>query len=331
MKTIVVGMDISKKTIDATVVFLGKENCYHDSFLNKPFGYGRLLHWACKYGSKDSLFFCLEHTGYYGRGICSLLDKEGFEYTLANPLSIKRSMGLRREKSDKYDSKIIGLYGLKFYEELRTGTLLKEELLVLQMLLSHRKRIQEKELAYQRQEKLLRHCFARQKSVKFILDDVNKQRLYLKKHRCKIESKIDEYVFSVPAVQINYSLLTSIPGIGRITALNTIVQTHNFKQIATPRKFSCYCGVAPFKHESGTSVRKGTRISFYGNKKLKGLLNFCALTAVKCDPQIKAYYQRKVKEGKNKMSVLNAVRNKLIHRMYATIRRGTPYVVQPVF
>lgn len=331
MKTVVVGIDISKCTIDATVGFSGKENCYHDSFLNKPFGHGQLLQWAGKYGNVDSLFFCLEHTGYYGRGISSLLDKKGFEYALVNPLSIKRSMGLRREKSDKYDSKVIAMYGLKFYKELRTGTMLKEELLVLQMFLSHRKRIQEKELAYQRQEKLLRHCFSRQKSVKFFLDDVKKQRLYFKKHRGKIEAKMDEYVLSVPAILTNYSLLTSIPGIGRITALTTIVQTHNFRQIADPRKFSCYCGVAPFKHESGSSVRKGTHVSFYGNKKLKELLNFGALTAVKCDPQIKAYYQRKVEEGKNKMSVLNAVRNKLIYRMFATVKRGTPYVVQPVF
>ena len=83
-------------------------------------------------------------------------------------------MGLRREKSDKYDSKVIALYGLKFYDELLSGAFLKEELLVLQLLLSHRKRLQEKELAFLRQEKLLRHCFARQKSVKFIVDDVKK-------------------------------------------------------------------------------------------------------------------------------------------------------------
>lgn len=331
MKTIVVGLDISKSTIDASIVFLEKDECYHDSFLNKTFGYNQLVNWTSKYCDVGALFFCLEHTGYYGRGICGFLEKKGFEYALANPLSIKRSMGLRREKSDKYDSKVIALYGMKFYEELRTGTMLKEELLVLQMLLSHRKRIQEKELAYQRQEKLLVHCFSRQKSVKFILDDVKKHRIYFKKHRKKTEDKIDEYVLSIPAIRINYDLLTSIPGIGLITALTAIVQTHNFRLITDPRKFSCYCGVAPFKHESGTSIRKGTRVSFYGNKKLKELLNFGALTAVKHDPQLKAYYQRKVEEGKNKMSILNAVRNKLIHRMFAIVKRGTPYVVQPVF
>jgi len=55
-----------------------------------------------------------------------------------------------------------------------------------------------------------------------------------------------------------------------------------------------------------------------------------ALTAVKRDGDLKAYYERKQEEGKSKMSVLNAVRNKLVHRMYSVIRRQTPYFNQPV-
>ena len=55
------------------------------------------------------------------------------------------------------------------------------------------------------------------------------------------------------------------------------------------------------------------------------------MNAIKYDPQLKEYYQKKLESGKSKMSVINAVRNKLIHRMYAVIRRGTPYVVQPTF
>ena len=52
----------------------------------------------------------------------------------------------------------------------------------------------------------------------------------------------------------------------------------------------------------------------------------CALSAIGHDPQIKAYYQRKVKEGKHKMSVINAVRNKIIARVFAVVQRKTPFV-----
>ena len=330
MKSKVVGLDISKSTLDATIVFQGVDETWHDSFLNKEFGFSQLLNWVGELASPDEVLFCLEHTGYYSRELCRFLDKKGLDYALLNALSIKRSMGMRREKSDKYDSLIIARYGLKFYDELKPGSLLQGDLLQFQLLLSHRKRTQDKEMAYNYQEKHLKHCFKKDPAVRFVLSDIKKQRLFLRKHRLLIETQMDE-VLNKSALKKHYQLLLSIPGVGKITALTTLVHTHDFKRIKDPRKLSCYCGVAPFKNESGTSIRRGTRVSFYGNRKLKELLNFSALSAVRFDPQLKAYYQRKVAEGKNKMSVLNAVRNKIIHRMYATIRRGTPYVVHPVF
>ncbi len=51
----------------------------------------------------------------------------------------------------------------------------------------------------------------------------------------------------------------------------------------------------------------------------------CALNAVRYDYQLKQYYQRKTEEGKHKMNVLNNVRNKLIHRIYAVITTGQEY------
>lgn len=118
--------------------------------------------------------------------------------------------------------------------------------------------------------------------------------------------------------------------LGRIISLYTILYTQNFQLIKCPRKFACYSGVAPFKNESGTSVRIGSRVSFYVNRKLKGMLNFGAMNAVKSDPQLRAYYERKTSEKGSKMLVLNSVRNKLIHRMFAVVKRGIPYVVQAV-
>jgi transposase len=62
------------------------------------------------------------------------------------------------------------------------------------------------------------------------------------------------------------------------------------------------------------------------DKELKSLLTNGVYAAIKYNNQIKQYYQRKIKEGKNEFSVINAIRNKLIHRVFATINRGTPYV-----
>jgi len=326
MYNLVIGLDISKSTLDATTVRWNERQSSHDSFLNKKLGFKQLKKWVDKQSlSSDSILFCMEHTGYYTQHLCEFLTLNSLDYALINPVKIKRSMGLRREKSDKADSRVIAMYGLKFQEEFHIGTALKDELLDLQLLIAHRKRLQTREIAFHNQEKHLSHCLS-SKVSKVILKNVKSQKKYFAKQRKEIERRIDEFLEETSALKKSYDLLTSIPGVGRIIALYTIVHTHNFTQIYDPRKFSCYCGVAPFKKESGTSLNKGSRVSFFGNKKLKAFLNFGAMNAVKYDPQLREYYQRKVNEGKSKMSVLNAVRNKLIHRMFATVKRGTPYV-----
>lgn len=330
MHKLVIGLDISKQTVDASIIFLDHTKKYHDAFLNKTIGFKQLLVWSKKHAGEKPLFFCIENTGHYNRSLCEFLQESKHKFALVNAAEIKNSMGIRREKSDKKDSEMIAYYGLKFPERMRENTLLKEELLHLQLLLSQRHLLQEKELAFQRNLKLLSHCLPSNKGAKSIVKENEKHRKYLQKSRKATEQKIEDYIQSIPALQRNYDLLTSIPGIGKIIAQYTLVQTQNFELIKDARKFSCYCGVAPFKNESGTSIRKGTRVSFHGHKRLKRILNFGAMNAVKYEPELKAYYQKKVKEGKNKMSVLNAVRNKLIHRMFATVKRGTPYVVHQV-
>jgi transposase len=92
------------------------------------------------------------------------------------------------------------------------------------------------------------------------------------------------------------------------------------------RKFACYCGVAPFEYKSGSSIKGRTRVSHLANKKIKALLNMAALTAKKNDMEMRAYYDKKVKEGKNKMLVLNSIRCKIISRAFAVIQRNTPFV-----
>ena len=59
--------------------------------------------------------------------------------------------------------------------------------------------------------------------------------------------------------------------------------------------------------------------------KLKKLLHLCAMSAMQNDQEMKAYYERKLLEGKNKMSIINAVRNKLVHRIFAVVRDNRMY------
>ncbi len=103
-------------------------------------------------------------------------------------------------------------------------------------------------------------------------------------------------------------------------SLAGIYNSKGFTAFDNAKQLACYCGVVPFDKSSGTSVRYKSTVSPFANKKLKKLLHLCAMSALQNDPEMKAYFERKVKEGKNKMSVINAVRNKLIHRVFAVIR-----------
>jgi transposase len=84
-------------------------------------------------------------------------------------------------------------------------------------------------------------------------------------------------------------------------------------------------GIAPFPYQSGSSIKYKNRVSKLGDQKLKSLLNMSAWNAIRSVPSLKTYYERKVAQGKNKMSVINAVRNKLLAMALSVIRRSQPF------
>ncbi|WP_027420416.1 transposase, partial [Crocinitomix catalasitica] len=95
--------------------------------------------------------------------------------------------------------------------------------------------------------------------------------------------------------------------------------------IKEAKKYACYSGVVPFDYSSGTSVNKRSRVSPMANKSIKTILHMAAMSAIQCEGDLKHYYLRKVAEGKNKMSVLNAVRNKLILRIFSCVNQNRIY------
>jgi transposase len=79
--------------------------------------------------------------------------------------------------------------------------------------------------------------------------------------------------------------IKSIPGIGEQTAVYLIITTKGFTAFKNWRQFACYSGVAPFEFSSGSSVKGKTKVNHMADKKMKSLLQMCALTALKYDPK----------------------------------------------
>ena len=223
-------------------------------------------------------------------------------------------MGIARGKTDRVDARRIAEYAITHYRKIALYLPAEKELCQLRTWL-----ILRAHLAKQRVAKLV---LLEKLDYKEKFADVSIQRsmlqeeiAYAETHMKTIEREMKELIAADSNICRNYKLLTSIKGVGPITAIVMLCSTLNFTKITDHRKFACYCGLAPFEHSSGTSVRGGCHTSSMANRDIKVQLNRSALIAIRCDPQLKAYYERKVAEGKHKFSVLNAVRAKSRRQM----------------
>jgi len=140
-----------------------------------------------------------------------------------------------------------------------------------------------------------------------------------------IESELLNIVLQDEEININYNLITSIKGIGKINGLMTIAYTENFTSFSNPRSYAVYVGVVPFDHTSGSSIRGRKRVSHIANKELKQELNQAARSALEWDKEIKIYGERMLQRKCYKI-VLNNIKFKLILRMFAVVRNGEMYV-----
>jgi hypothetical protein len=141
----------------------------------------------------------------------------------------------------------------------------------------------------------------------------------------QIEAKIESIILNEQQLKRQYDLLQTIPGVGKILAQTFIASTAGFTRFNNPRSFACHAGIAPFVYTSGTSIKSRSRVSHRANKRLKSLLHLAALCSIRVKGELREYYIRKTSEGKSKMSVLNAIRNKIVQRIFAVIKRNSSY------
>lgn len=327
MKKAFIGIDFSKLKFDVAVYLAdAKEIVSTNIFENQPSGYQQLIAWLKEVldFSKSDILFCGEHTGYYSSNLSVYLHESGYDLWLVSGLEIKLSQGIKRKKTDKADSCYIAQYACRFQDKVNLYQPMPAALEEVKDLLSYRERLVELRkilLTSARELKRVRIS----KSSLYIYDESLAQVRELSRKIKECEKLIEEIIKQDNTLEINYKLMNTVKGIGLVNAALILVTTGNFTLFTDPRKFGCYSGVVPFEHNSGTSVRGKTRVSHIANKKIKSLLTQAARNSVRYDPQLRDYYQRKVAEGKAKALVLNNVRNKLIHRIFAVVRSGQEY------
>jgi transposase len=319
----VIGIDVSKLTIDV-VIHQSKD---YRQFENTNKGFNILCKWALSKSkvNKKNLLFVFEHTGIYSYKLALYLAKKEFNFSIVPGLEIKRSLGIARGKDDKIDAAKIARYGYRLREEIKITTLPSDEIRNLKNLLSLRERMVKQRAGYKASIKEMKGVYKVKdnpvlfSSQKNIIASLDKQIL-------KIEKQMQEIIKGNDELKKQYDLITSITGIGSQTALYIIVTTAGFSKFKNSRSYASYCGIAPFPNSSGTSIRGLTKVNNLANKRIKSLLDLTAKSAIQFNSEMKAYYNKRIEEGKSKMSTINIIRNKLLARIFAVVNRGTPYV-----
>jgi transposase len=319
------GIGVSKEYFDAVIMLNGnRKNSIHSQFENSSKGISSLCKWLKKLKSRPSdTLTCLEHTGIYSKLIVKHLIALDFPLWVQMSLKIIRSIGVQRGKSDKLDAEKIAYYALKYADEATLYNTPDVFIDRIRKLLALRDKLIKTKTSLLKNQKELEHF---DKDLAKLSSKHQKNTIKgIDKDLKNIETNIDTLLKDDEDLERIYNQAKSVPGIGRITALYLICFTNRFTMYSTPRQLACYSGVVPFEYTSGKSVRAKPKVHYMANKILKKQLHMCALAAVTYDPEMKAYYSRKVKEGKHKMLVINNVRNKLVHRVCACIRENRMY------
>lgn len=323
-----IGIDISKKWIDVCLSSNGKKNeMLHLRISNEQSGFKKMLTFINDYVKKQHLagpwLFCMEHTGVYVLPLCSFLEEQSLDYVIQSALAIASSLGLRRGKSDLADAANIARYAFLYRDELRPSRLPSQQLLKIKRLLSLRRRLVKAHGGFKVAANELA-AFATDTSRITCLSDQTCK--HLDGQIKQVDKRIRALIQECETLNTLFELIVSVKGVGLIIAAHLLVYTNGFTAFQTARQFACYIGIAPFQHSSGTSVKKPDRVSHLANKKLKTLISCAAVSAIRFDKQMKAYYHRRIEEGKNPFLVQNNVKNKLIQRVFAVVKRRTPYV-----
>jgi transposase len=271
-----------------------------------------------------SVIFCMEHTGIYGMILMRTLHNRSLIVCVEGASNIKLSLGLQRGKNDRVDARRIAEYAMRYTDRLKQWKPKREVLEKLQLLNGMRSRLIKARNVLSSHTKEVGKFLGKQEYV-LLKKGTQESLKAIEANIKKADDGIEALIKSDENLKRLSDLVTSVASIGMVTCAAILVKTNEFQDISDAKKFACTAGLAPFEHSSGKSVRGKTRVSHRAHKDLKTLLHMCALGAISRKGELQDFYQRKVGQGKNKMVVLNAVRNKLVHRVFAVVRDGIMY------
>lgn len=330
MKKVFIGIDVSKEKLDATIIIKKDEQhevAGYEMFENNKSGIGKLTSWVKKVTGepKDSCLYCTETTGGYDKLLCERLYTKGHRIWRESALEIKRSIGLRRGKDDKADSKAIAEYAMRHEDKAEMFRPADKKIEELRQLYLYRESlVEERKVKITRAKEIKATC-GENPSLKFMYKTSMEDAETIGKRIKECETRIKKLIASDAGLSRSYGHVTSINGISLVNGVAMLVFTENFTRFDSPKQMATYYGVAPFRSQSGSSIDHRANVSHFSNSKLKSQITQAALIASVTNAALNAYYERMIEKGKPRGVALNNVKNKLIHIAFSLVKNDCDY------
>jgi len=323
----VLGIDVAQKEL---VVSLGRMNAdlsidlyAKRVFANKESGFIALIKWVGKLTDESiAVHYVMEATGVYHQKIAYFLDDRGYQLSIILPNKISSYMRTLDNKTitDSTCADAIAQFGLerKLDPWQRPNILYKK----IQQLTRERSQVVD--------ERVIAKCQLHAENAEAQPNDNSIKRLksrirFLNQQEKEIKQDIEACIKEDDAITKNIKNLTSIPGIGRLTAAIVLAETNGFELIRNKKQLTSYAGLDVREKQSGTSVKGKPRISKKGNRNLRKSMYLPALTAVKHINDYKELYARLLSKSGIKMKGLVAVQRKLLELTYVLFKNNTTF------
>ena len=271
----------------------------------------RQLQDALRAGGADpaTTLLVLEATGAYWQGVATALTAAGWTVSVVTPASARHyaRARLHRAKTDRVDARGLAAYA----RDLRPAPWAppSPDVQALQLLIRERDDL----VAMQTQARNRQHALAH---LPVVPDEVRAPLAavlaVLAAQIAQLTAAIRRRAETAADLAEDIARVQTIAGVGLLTATLVLVETRPLRAGATPKQVVAYAGLDPAPHESGTSVRGAGHISKKGNARLRQALYMAALSAVRCNPPLRAFYERLLAKGKRKQVALVAVARKLL-------------------
>jgi transposase len=279
--------------------------------------------------SLKQTLLCLEHTGIYIQHLVRCYLSKGGPVCVVPAVKVSESLnghGKWEEKTDAIDARRLAEYAFRFADKLKLWKTPDPTLAKLRSFQRQRERLLSAINMLQVPIKESKQFDSVDISEALVANQVAS--IQALKHDIKnLEKSINELIESDEYLAQLFKLITSVEGVGAVTAREIIIATEAFIKFQPHqgKAFARYAGVVPLKNESGKYRKKRTKTAEKANIKLKTLLTMGACALIKKDLELGRYYQRKTDEGKHHMTVINAMRNKMILRVFAVVRNQVMY------